>query len=99
MQVYRFQMPQQRRDHIANQLRQNRLDMSMTTDESRRPYALICTKTRQRYREKCDEYRANVKAMQVLIPLASDVSKNGESPIMKLRNRLIEAVDRLNLST
>jgi 2OG-Fe(II) oxygenase superfamily len=95
IQIYRFQMPQQRRDHIANQLRQNGLDMSMTTDESRRPYTLICTKTRQRYQEKCNEYRADVKAMQLLIPLLPDLSKNGENAIMKLRNRLIEAVDRL----
>lgn len=95
MQIYRFQMPQQRRDHIANQLRQNGLDMSMTIDESRRPYTLICTKTRQRYQEKCNEYRADVKAMQLLVPLLPDLSKNGESAMVKLRNRLIEAVDRL----
>lgn len=94
IQMYQFQMSQQRRDHIANQLRQNGLDMSMTTDKSRRPYTLICTKTRQRYQEKCNEYRADVQAMQLLIPLLPDLSKNGESAMVKLRNKLIEAVDR-----
>ena len=91
-QTYRFQMPQQQRDHIVNQLRQNRLDMSTTTDESRRPYILVCTKTRQRYQKKCNAYQADVKAMQLLIPLLPDLSKNGENAMMKLHDKLIEAV-------
>jgi len=95
IQTYRFQMAQHRRDHISNQLRYNNLDMTAETDQSRRPYTLVCTKTRQRYQEKCMAYRADVKAMQLLVPLLPDSSQNGVASVMKIRDRLLEAVNRL----
>ena len=98
-QVFRFQMVQSGRDHIAGQISRHGLDMTTSTDKSRRPYTLICTKTRKRYQEKCDDYQADVKAMQLLIPIVANLigsnsSGKRNSSIFNLQNKLKEAVDR-----
>jgi hypothetical protein len=48
------------------------LDADVTTDTSKRPYVLICTKTRKRYQEKCEKRQADLEAMRGLASLARD---------------------------
>lgn len=95
MTVHRFKVGQDRRNHISTILRQYRMDVSTETEETGRPYTLVCTKTRQSYQEKCNQHEADIKAMQQLIKVLTGLSESAGSELVKLRSRLKEAVARI----
>lgn len=95
LQTCRFQCIESRRSHLERQMEYYRLDMSYSTDRSRRPYTLVCTKTRQRYQEKCNEYQEDIKSMQLLIPLLTGLPLSEENE--KLYNRLMNSVKKCNI--
>jgi hypothetical protein len=69
-QTCRFRVNQQRRSHLEHAIRQNRMDISYTTDRRGSPQTLVCTKTRGAYRRRMKQYRADIAAMSALQPLA-----------------------------
>jgi len=44
-----YKASQVERDHVAATIHQSRADLSCTTDKQRRPYSLVCTKTKASY--------------------------------------------------
>lgn len=89
MQTFRFQMQESRRNHILYQLQRNLCDMSTRTDESRRPYTLVCTKTRKKYEGECREYQLDIQAMKLLLSIFPNESKFQEN-----QKRLMQAISR-----
>ena len=93
-QVYRFRVPQDRRSHLINIMRERRLDMIHETDEKGRPYTLVCTKTRATYNMLCSEHRNDVKGMQTLTAVLDPVSIKKEPRFGHLHLRLMGAIQR-----
>ena len=62
-QVHRFRTRQERRDHLANQIARDQLDMTHVTDRKGSPQTLVCTKDRRSYQRRCEEYRRDIAAL------------------------------------
>ena len=58
-------------------IEQHGLDMTHVTERKGSPQTLVCTKTRESYRRRCDQYRDDIAALKSLakgavrIPAAS----------------------------
>jgi hypothetical protein len=66
-----FQMPQQRRDHLENNIRSGRCDLDCTTNKRPRPQILICTKNMASYERQLKEYHENLDHLTSLRSLAA----------------------------
>ena len=62
-QVHRFRTRQERRNHLANQILRDHLDMTHVTDRQGSPQTLVCTKDRRSYQRRCEEYRRDIAAL------------------------------------
>jgi hypothetical protein len=62
-QVHRFRTRQERRDHLANQIVRDHLDMTHVTDRKGSPQTLVCTKDRRSYVRRCEEYGRDIAAL------------------------------------
>lgn len=67
--VHRFAVNQSRRQELHYLIEKYALDMTHVTERRGRPYTLVCTKTRRRYQERCQQYLGDIKAMQSLTEL------------------------------
>jgi hypothetical protein len=73
-QTHRFPMPQDRRSHLEDVIRNDRLDLDSRTEKSGRPYTLICTKNTRSYQESVKKYHqdqehlAAVRAIEEALP-------------------------------
>jgi predicted 2-oxoglutarate/Fe(II)-dependent dioxygenase YbiX len=92
--VYRFRVPQDRRSHLINIMRDRRLDMTHETDEKGRPYTLVCTKTRATYNMLCSEHLNDIKGMQILTAVLDPISIKKEPRFSDLQLRLTGATQR-----
>ena len=69
--------PPERRQHMHRIIEQHGLDMTHVTERKGSPQTLVCTKTRESYRRRCDQYRDDIAALKSLakgavrIPAAS----------------------------
>ena len=56
---HRFSMRQDRRDHLANKIRQHKCDLDCKTETRGSPHTLICTKNTASFQERVKEYHQN----------------------------------------
>jgi predicted 2-oxoglutarate/Fe(II)-dependent dioxygenase YbiX len=63
---HRFQMPQRRRDHLADQIRHSHCDLDCTTDRHPRPQVLVCKKNTATHQQLLKEYRENLNHLFAL---------------------------------
>jgi hypothetical protein len=72
--VHRFPVRQNRRLHLEQKINEHHCDVDCTTDESRSPYTLVCTKNTASYKAKVKtfeqdrEYLATVRAIEARLP-------------------------------
>lgn len=78
-QIHRFRMRMDRREHLEQTIVRQRLDMARATDRETNPQTLVCTKTRQIYRTRCDQYRQDVLALQTLAEQADRFAAPAET--------------------
>jgi hypothetical protein len=71
--THRFQVRQDRRSHLENQIEQHRLDMTCVTDLKGRPQTLVCTKDRRSYKRRCAQYIKDIAALATLDHQAGNV--------------------------
>ncbi len=62
----RFRVRQDRRQHLQRQIEQHGLDMSHVTERGGSPQTLVCRKTRESYRRRCQQHAEDVAAMRAL---------------------------------
>jgi len=67
-QVYYFRVKEERRRHLHNQIKTHVPDMTHVTDRRGSPYTLVCTKTR-------DSYRNQLKQRAVDLALFDEIDK------------------------
>ena len=77
--MHRFKARQDARSHIEGQIRSAGLDMDCDTEESGRPYVLICTKNRASWERRLREYREDIGQMKILEGIAIAVPESGPS--------------------
>lgn len=71
--VLRLRIAQAGRYHVAEELRNHGADIECRTEETGRPYALVCTKNRKSYEEACRRNRTDRDSMKVMIPMMAPV--------------------------
>ena len=89
-QVLRIRIAQEVRLHVAEELRTHGADIECRTDETGRPYALVCTKNRKSYEEACRRNQTDRDSMKVMIPLMAPVPSAEKGWV----SRLAKACDR-----
>jgi len=82
----RFRAAENQRRHI--QAEASRLDMDFDTEETGRPYTLVCTKNRRTYNNQRSEYLQDVKSLKILASLQTQ----GQAADIQLR--VSEAIER-----
>ena len=71
---HRFRMRQDRRDHLANNIRQHKCDLDLKTETRGSPHTLICTKNTASFQERTKTYHqdqehlATVRAIEARLP-------------------------------
>jgi hypothetical protein len=65
--VHRFKMADARRQHLQEQIRIGKLDMTHDIDRSGRPQTLVCTKTRGAYERAMARHEKDVRWLEALI--------------------------------
>lgn len=73
-QVHRFQVRQDRRQHLQHTIKTARMDMDCQTDLRGRPQTLVCTKTWASFQRRCQEYASDIGHLKMLIALAESFS-------------------------
>jgi len=74
---HRFRMRQDRRDHLANQIRNRKCDLDLKTETQGSPHTLICTKNTASFQERTKTYHqdlehlATVRAIEGRLPRSS----------------------------
>jgi hypothetical protein len=64
--VYRHRAAQDQRTHLEHVIRQHHCDLDLQTEESGRPYTLVCTKNTASYRAKLHKYRQDQEHLLAL---------------------------------
>ena len=83
--VHRFSMRQDRRSHLEEKIRQHKCDVDCTTERTRSPHTLVCTKNKASYQAELKTYHqdqeslAAVIAIQESLPQSRTTSKSPES--------------------
>lgn len=68
-----FQMAQQRREHLANNIRSGRCDLDCATDKRPRPQVLVCVKNTASYERQLAEYQKNLRRLATLRSIAAEL--------------------------
>ncbi len=72
------------RDHVADKVRRNGLDIEFRTERKGSPHTLVCTKTRGTFNRRMKQYGEDVPEMRRLVAVAERVSMPSED-IAELR--------------
>ena len=64
-------MRQDRRDHLANQIRNHKCDLDMETETRGTPHTLICTKNTASFQERTKEYHQNLEHLATVRAIES----------------------------
>ena len=67
MQVGRFPVRKDRRQHLHRQIEKHGLDMTHVTERKGSPQTLVCTKTRRTYQRQCAQHEADCASMKALL--------------------------------
>ena len=62
-----FAVREDLRDHLRNTVRRHQMDVRCEERKGRRPYRLVCTKTRASHERRLAEYAKDIEAMRRLI--------------------------------
>lgn len=73
VQVGRFRVRQDRRQHLHQQIERHGLDMTHVTERKGSPQTLVCTKTRRTYERQCEQHKADRASMTTLLTVKPDV--------------------------
>lgn len=65
--VERFRLREDLRMHLESKIRKHRLSIDCTTLTLGRPFTLVCTKTYRAYKQRVEDYRGDMTAMQTLL--------------------------------
>jgi predicted 2-oxoglutarate/Fe(II)-dependent dioxygenase YbiX len=74
VQVARFRVRQDRRQHLHQQIERHSLDMTHVTERKGSPQTLVCTKTRRTFQRQCEQHRADCASMNKLLGLRRPVT-------------------------
>ena len=84
--VHRFSMGQDRRNHLEEKIRQHKCDLDTTTERTRSPHTLVCTKNKASYQAELKTYRQDQQSLASVIaileslpPAMTSKSRQGES--------------------
>lgn len=93
LQMARFAVRKDRRQHLHNQIQRLNLDMTHVTDRVGSPQTLVCTKTRNKYQQACELHAQDLGRFHELLVLSIHAPRDhNETEI--LVTRLKEAVTR-----
>lgn len=73
--VHRFAVRQDRRDHLGNEIRQYRSDLTLDTERRRSPHVLVCTKNTASYDLSLKEYHLNQERLATLRAMETTLRK------------------------
>lgn len=93
-QVYRFRLRKDRRQHLHRIIESHGLDMTHETLRKGSPQTLVCTKNRQSYLRRCEQYRKDISALE---SLAQQAGRFGAEN--KTLNRITAARERKTVWT
>jgi len=93
-QVHRFRLRKDRRQHLHRIIESHGLDMTHETERKGSPQTLVCTKTRQSYRRRCEQYRKDISALETLAQQAGRYGADSET-----LNRIKAACERKTIWT
>ena len=68
---HRFRVRQDRRDHLANKIRQHKCDLDLKTETRGSPHTLICTKNTASFQERTKEYHQNLEHLATVRAIES----------------------------
>ncbi len=88
-QVHRFRIRMDRRRHLHGIIQSHGLDMTHETERKGSPQTLVCTKTRQSYRRRCEQYEKDISALETLGQQAGRYGADSET-----LNRIRAACER-----
>jgi len=88
-QVHRFRLRKDRRQHLHRIIESHGLDMTHETERKGSPQTLVCGKTRETYRRRCEQYRKDIAALETLAQQAGKFGAASEA-----LNRIKAACER-----
>ena len=91
MQVARFSIRKDRRQHVHGTIERHGLDMTHVTDRGGSPQTLVCTKTRRTHEKRREEYRRDVGHLRTLEPLLAKPSTGERALLMRIRAAVAHA--------
>lgn len=68
-QSHRFSIRENRRRHLEEKIRQHKLDLDCTTDRTRSPHTLVCTKNTASYQAAMKKYNQEKERLATLLAL------------------------------
>jgi hypothetical protein len=92
VQVARFSVRQDLRQHIEYAIDRQGIDMTYVTEAKGSPHTLICTKTRRTYQRQCEQYKTDIQSIAALIKAHPD----SPDACMALASRMVEACQRFD---
>jgi len=93
-QVYRFRLRKDRRQHLHRIIESHGLDMTHETERKGSPQTLVCTKNRQSYLRRCEQYQKDISALETLAQQAGRFGAANET-----LNRITSACERKTVWT
>jgi predicted 2-oxoglutarate/Fe(II)-dependent dioxygenase YbiX len=75
----RFSMRQDRRSHLEEKIRQHKYDLNTTTERTRSPHTLVCTKNKASYQEKLRTYRQDQQSLAEVISIQESLPQSTTS--------------------
>jgi len=86
--THRFRLREDRRIHLAAQIRAHRLDIPTSTERKGSPHTLICTKTRASYERAARQYQQDRTDMARLMAVTDTIGVADTALCERLRNAL-----------
>lgn len=71
--THRFPAREERRRHIQDQIRSQKLDLTARTEERGRPYTLVCTKTTASYEASLKKYHEDQRDLSTMNEIRGDL--------------------------
>jgi 2OG-Fe(II) oxygenase superfamily len=77
--VHRFSMRQDRRSHLEQMIRQHKCDLDFTTERTRSPHTLVCTKNQASYQAELKTYRQDQQSLAAVISIQESLPQSTTS--------------------
>jgi hypothetical protein len=73
--VHRFSVKEERRNHLADQIRKHKLDLDSKTEKKGSPYTLVCTKNKASYEEQLKTYHQDQARLTTIRSIEASLPK------------------------